>query len=73
MSDQIQIAIDDSSLGIEGVPVDYLEWRTSLRPGVSVELIELAGSKVDLSEIYVKPGTALDLDEIDFLEAKIAL
>ena len=56
-----------------GLVVDYLEWKTELRPGVSVELIEVVGGKVDLSSLYVKPGTALELDEIEFLEAKIAL
>lgn len=58
---------------IPGLGVDYLEWHTGLRPGVSVELIEAVGGKIDLSELYVKPGTALELDEIEFLEAKIAL
>ncbi|MBA3819472.1 MAG: hypothetical protein H0X17_11310 [Deltaproteobacteria bacterium] len=58
---------------ITGLVIDYLEWKTELRPGVSVELIEVAGGKIDLSALYVKPGTALELDEIEFLEAKIAL
>jgi hypothetical protein len=58
---------------VNGLVVDYLEWKTGLRPGVSVELIESLGGKVDLSELYVKPGTAIELDEIEFLEAKIAL
>lgn len=56
-----------------GLVVDYLEWQTELRPGVSVELIEVVVGKIDLSALYVKPGTALELDEIEFLEAKIAL
>jgi hypothetical protein len=58
---------------INGLVVDYLEWKTELRPGVSVELIEVVVGKIDLSALYVKPGTALELDEIEFLEAKIAL
>lgn len=53
--------------------MDYLEWQSGLRPGISVELIEIVGGKIDLSELYVKPGTALELDELEFLEAKIAL
>jgi hypothetical protein len=56
-----------------GLFVDYLAWNTELRPGVSVELIEIVPGKIDLSQLYVKPGTALELDEIEFLEAKIAL
>ena len=59
--------------GVNGLTVDYLEWKTELRPGVSVELIEMVAGRVDLSELYVKPGTAIELDEIEFLEAKIAL
>jgi hypothetical protein len=58
---------------LSGLIVDYLEWKTELRPGVSVELIETIGGRIDLSQLYVKPGTALELDEIEFLEAKIAL
>jgi hypothetical protein len=56
-----------------GLEVDYLEWKFDLMPGISVELIELADSQIDLSELYIKPGTALELDEIEFLESKIAL
>ncbi len=59
--------------GIAGLRVDYLEWKLDLLPGVSVELIEMADNQVDLSELYIKPGTALELDEIEFLESKIAL
>lgn len=58
---------------VPGLVIDYLEWKTELRPGISVELIETVGNKIDLSQLYVKPGTALELDEIEFLEAKIAL
>lgn len=58
---------------VPGLVVDYLEWKTELRPGVSVELVETAVNKIDLSQLYVKPGTALELDEVEFLEAKIAL
>lgn len=58
---------------LKGLSVDYLEWKTELRPGVSVELIEVVSGKIDLSQLYVKPGTALELDEVEFLEAKIAL
>jgi hypothetical protein len=53
--------------------VDYLEWKAEMLPGVSVELIELVEGSVNLSELYIKPGTVLDLDEIEFLESKIAL
>jgi len=66
------MSIDQQSQ-IDGLSIDYLEWKTELRPGVSVELIEVSIGKVDLSALYVKPGTALELDEIEFLEAKIAL
>lgn len=59
--------------GIRGLHVDYLEWKAEMLPGVSVELIELVEGTVDLSELYIKPGTILDLDEIEFLESKIAL
>jgi hypothetical protein len=59
--------------GIKGLHVDYLEWKAEMLPGVSVELIELVEGTVDLSELYIKPGTILDLDEIEFLESKIAL
>lgn len=59
--------------GIEGLHVDYLEWRAEMLPGVGVELIEIVEGTVDLSELYIKPGTVLDLDEIEFLESKIAL
>lgn len=56
-----------------GLHVDYLEWKAEMLPGVSVELIELVEGTVNLSELYIKPGTVLDLDEIEFLESKIAL
>ena len=56
-----------------GLHVDYLEWKAEMLPGVGVELIELIDGTVNLSELYVKPGTVLDLDEIEFLESKIAL
>jgi len=59
--------------GIQGLHVDYLEWKAEMLPGVGVELIELVDGAVDLSELYIKPGTILDLDEIEFLESKIAL
>lgn len=62
-----------STTTLPGIEVDYLEWQADLLPGVSVELIELSGGQIDLSELYVKPGTALELDELEFLEAKIAL
>lgn len=56
-----------------GLHVDYLEWQAEMLPGVGVELIELVDGAINLSELYVKPGTILDLDEIEFLESKIAL
>ena len=56
--------------GFMGLHVDYLEWKAEMLPGVGVELID---GTVNLSELYVKPGTVLDLDEIEFLESKIAL
>ena len=59
--------------GVKGLHVDYLEWKAEMLPGISVELIELVEGTVDLSELYIKPGTVLDLDEIEFLESKIAL
>jgi hypothetical protein len=59
--------------GFKGLHVDYLEWKAEMLPGVGVELIELIDGTVNLSELYVKPGTVLDLDEIEFLESKIAL
>ena len=59
--------------GFMGLHVDYLEWKAEMLPGVGVELIELIDGTVNLSELYVKPGTVLDLDEIEFLESKIAL
>lgn len=59
--------------GLKGLHVDYLEWKAEMLPGIGVELIELVEGTVDLSELYIKPGTILDLDEIEFLESKIAL
>ncbi|HEX4418314.1 MAG TPA: hypothetical protein VH165_10470 [Kofleriaceae bacterium] len=59
--------------GLPGLHVDYLEWKAEMLPGVGVELIELVDGAVNLSELYIKPGTVLDLDEIEFLESKIAL
>jgi hypothetical protein len=59
--------------GFMGLHVDYLEWKAEMLPGVGVELIELVDGGINLSELYVKPGTVLDLDEIEFLESKIAL
>ena len=59
--------------GFRGLQVDYLEWKLDLLPGVGVELIEVDFGKIDLSQIYVKPGTVLDLDDVAFLESKIAL
>jgi hypothetical protein len=59
--------------GFMGLHVDYLEWKAEMLPGVGVELIELIDGGINLSELYVKPGTVLDLDEIEFLESKIAL
>jgi hypothetical protein len=59
--------------GIKGLHVDYLEWKAEMLPGVGVELIELVDGTINLSELYIKPGTILDLDEIEFLESKIAL
>jgi hypothetical protein len=56
-----------------GLQIDYLEWKAEMLPGVSVELIELVSGSVNLSELYIKPGTVLDLDEVEFLESKIAL
>jgi hypothetical protein len=56
-----------------GLHVDYLEWKAEMLPGISVELIELVDGSVNLSELYIKPGTILDLDEIEYLESKIAL
>lgn len=58
--------------GFMGLHVDYLEWKAEMLPGVGVELIELVFGTVNLSELYVKPGT-LNLDDIEFLESKIAL
>jgi hypothetical protein len=58
--------------GFMGLHVDYLEWKAEMLPGVSVELIELVDGTVNLSELYVKPGT-IALDDIEFLESKIAL
>jgi hypothetical protein len=59
--------------GVPGLEVDYLEWKADMLPGISVELIEIVEGAVDLSQIYIKPGTVLELDEVEFLEAKIAL
>ena len=59
--------------GVKGLYVDYLEWRAEMMPGISIELIELVEGAVNLSELYIKPGTVLDLDEIEYLESKIAL
>ena len=55
-----------------GLHVDYLEWKAEMLPGVGVELIELVDGTINLSELYVKPGT-IALDDIEFLESKIAL
>ena len=58
--------------GIPGLAIDYLEWQVDLLPGVSVELVEIVPG-ADLSELYVKPGTILELDDVVLLESKIAL
>ena len=59
--------------GKRGLTVDFLEWKADLLPGVSVELLELVPGAMDLSEIYIKPGTILELDDVELLESKIAL
>jgi hypothetical protein len=56
-----------------GVRADFLEWQMDLLPGASVELIEVKPGSVSLSEIYVKPGTILELEEVEQLEYKLAL
>lgn len=63
----------EMSHGIRGLSIDFLEWKGNLLPGVAVELVEIVEGAVDLSQIYVKPGTVLELDDVEFLEAKIAL
>lgn len=50
-----------------------MEWKVDLLPGVTVELVELRPGAVDLSQLYIKPGTILELDDVEFLESKIAL
>jgi hypothetical protein len=56
-----------------GIRADFLEWQMDLLPGASVELIEIKPGSVSLSEIYVKPGTILELEEVEQLEYKLAL
>jgi hypothetical protein len=56
-----------------GIRADFLEWQMDLLPGASVELIEIKAGSVSLSEIYVKPGTVLELEEVEQLEYKLAL
>jgi hypothetical protein len=56
-----------------GLEIDFLEWKVALLPGVSVELVEILPGAVDLSEIYIKPGTILELEDVELLESKIAL
>lgn len=56
-----------------GIRADFLEWQMDLLPGASVELIEIKPGSVSLSEIYVKPGTVLELEEVEQLEYKLAL
>lgn len=56
-----------------GVSADFLEWQMELLPGISVELLEIKPGSVSLSEIYLKPGTVLELEEVEVLEYKVAL
>ncbi|ACY16837.1 hypothetical protein Hoch_4342 [Haliangium ochraceum DSM 14365] len=44
-----------------------------LLPGASVELIEIKPGAASLAEIYIKPGTVLELEEVELLEYKVAL
>ena len=62
-----------TTMAKRGLTVDFMEWKVDLLPGVSVELVELLPGSVDLSEIYIKPGTILELDDVELLESKIAL
>ncbi len=56
-----------------GVEADFLEWQVDPLPGVSVELVEIRPGSLSLSEIFVKAGTVLDLEEVEQLEYKVAL
>lgn len=58
---------------LPGIRADFLEWQMDLLPGASVELIEIKPGSVSLAEIYVKPGTVLELEEVEQLEYKLAL
>ncbi len=58
---------------VKAVEIDFMEWKVDLLPGVTVELVELRPGAVDLSQLYIKPGTILELDDVEFLESKIAL
>lgn len=53
--------------------IDFQEWAVDFLPGASVEFIEIVPGAVNLSEIYIKPGSVLDLDLVQVLESKIAL
>jgi hypothetical protein len=67
------MAQKDVKREIPGLAIDFLEWQVDLLPGVSIELVEIVPGAPDLSEIYVKPGTILELDDVELLESKIAL
>ena len=56
-----------------GIRAEFLEWHLDLMPGVNVELMEVLPGSVSLSDIYLKPGTVLELEEVELLEYKVAL
>ena len=62
------VAVNKST--IQGLEVDYLEWKMDLLPGVSVELVEILPQAEDLSELYVKPGMILELDNVEVVRAR---
>lgn len=58
---------------VPGLVIDYKEWEGELVHGIYVELMDVTEGKADISQIYIKPGTVLELDGLEFLESKIAL
>lgn len=63
----------DAADRLPGIGIDFLEWQADFLPGASVELVEMIRGAVSLSELYVKPGTILDLELVQILESKVSL
>ena len=57
----------------EGATVDFLESAALLRPGVSVELIEIIPGTTSLLEMFRRFGVVVELEGTDEVEYRIAL